>query len=431
MEEATYTDYLNRIQELERQLQEANDTIDAIRSGQIDAIIVNDDTGAAIYTLQTADQAYRVFIEKMAEGALTLNTQGLIVYCNSKFASLVNQPMGKVIGSSFFDFIAPGAALLLQTLFHKGREHSVKVETVLSGSSHPVPVQLSINPLVIDGITSVNVIVTDLSVQIQHQEELTKKNELLLSLNEDLAKSNHDLQQFASIASHDLQEPLRKIQVFATFLREQNYEQLSKESKTHLEKIISASNRMKMLIVDILTYSRLSADEAYFESIALQDLIEEVVDDFDLKINEKKAVVTVGSLPRVQGNKAQLRQVFTNLVSNALKFISSEVEPRITIRSKDIDPRELGLSLDIDVEYCCVSVSDNGIGFDEKYANAIFSLFEKLNPKSAFEGTGIGLAIAKKIVDKHRGIITVKSEEGKGAEFNVILPLRQNHTDER
>jgi two-component system CheB/CheR fusion protein len=413
-----------KILELEYKLEEAKDTIEAIRTGQIDALVVNNNNGHALYTLKSADHSYRVFIERMAEGAVSLNHSGLILYSNSKFASLVNTPLAKVIGKPFTDFISEGSMNDYRAIFIRGWKEDIKSEVFLVAQNVEVPVQLSVNPLQLEDGPGLNIIVTDLTAQKEAERELRQKNEQLEVLNEALSKSNHDLQQFASVASHDLQEPLRKIQVFSKFLKDRGFNDLSEASKQYLEKIISSSHRMKALIVDILTYSRLSAEDSNFERVELRSLFEEIIEDFDLKISEKNAVIELGELPSAEVNKGQLRQVFTNMISNALKFTKPDTRPHIRIQSKKLDAKEIGLSLTNEESYCRISIQDNGIGFDDQFASSIFSLFEKLNPKSAFEGSGIGLAIARKIIDKHHGVIIAKGKEGEGSEFNIILPFK-------
>jgi len=246
----------------------------------------------------------------------------------------------------------------------------------------------------------------------------------LIALNKALTDSNHDLQQFASVASHDLQEPLRKIQVFSKFLKDRSYHEISDASQLYVEKIIKSSHRMKTLIVDILTYSRLSADKGRMEEVDLNLLISEILDDLDLTISEKNAFIDLGKLPVVEGNKGQLRQVFNNLIGNALKFTKPGQSPVVAIKCKPLK-EDLGVPLEDPEQYSRIAIEDNGIGFDEQFASSIFGLFEKLNPKTLYEGSGIGLAIAKKIVDKHNGLIVAKSAPEHGAEFNVILPYRQ------
>jgi signal transduction histidine kinase len=415
---------LAEIDTLKYQLEEATDTLEAIRTGQIDALVVTAADGHALYTLKSADHAYRIFVEQMTEGAVTLNSTGLIQFSNSQFAAMVKAPLTKVLGYPLMNFIADVDQPLFEELLRRSWHEVVKHELSLRCDPLPIPVLLSLNVLQLDGEATLSVIITDLTQQKKTEKELTSKNKQLELLNEALVSSNHDLQQFASVASHDLQEPLRKIQVFANFLKERSIDVLPNASKQYVEKIIGASNRMKTLIVDILTYSRLSANDSDIGPVALPELIEEILEDLDLKILEKNATIDLSELPTIDGNKGQLRQVFYNLLSNALKFNSPGNAPHIIIRTRPVRAKELGVSLLNEEQYCRISIQDNGIGFDEKFAASIFSLFEKLHHKSTFEGSGIGLAIAKKIIDKHHGLIIAKSVIGQGSEFNIILPLR-------
>jgi PAS domain S-box-containing protein len=421
----SHEDILIENELLRSKLAEATDTLDAIRTGQIDALVVNGQEGHSLYTLKSADHTYRVFVEQMAEGALSLNSDGLIIYSNSQFARILNRPLSNIVGRRFSEFVASDDQMQFKGLFNKGWEENVKSEIAMDTGSSYVPVQVSLNALKLEGENALSVIVTDLTLQKKIERQLKNKNEELKTLNEALLSSNHDLQQFASVASHDLQEPLRKIQVFSKFLKDRNYSELSSSSKHYVEKIITCAQRMKVLIIDILTYSKLSAGDENLEAVNLNTILQEILEDFDLRISEKNAKVELALLCTVEGNKGQLRQVFHNLVSNALKFAPVDRMPVLSIQQKELNANELGLSLDNDANYCRITVTDNGIGFDERYSSSIFSLFEKLNPKTTYEGSGIGLAIAKKIIDKHHGIIFAKSAIGRGSEFNVILPFKQ------
>jgi PAS domain S-box-containing protein len=426
METNTEALLLAEIRELQQQLSVANETLDAIRTGQIDALVVKGHNGHILYTLKSADLSYRIFIERMNEGAVTLSSSGVILYCNSKFASMVNRPLSRVLGCQFVDFISEKCKEEFKQDFKKAWTTDVKNESVLySQEGNFVSVKLSLTPLALEEGISLSIILTDLTHQKRTEQVLKAKNEELESLNEALAKSNTDLQQFASVASHDLQEPLRKIQVFANFLKDREATELSASSVRYVDKILSSASRMKILILDILNYSRLSSDDLHFEEINLRTVFEEILDDFEIRIGEMNAKIEIGNLPVVEVNKGQIRQVFQNLISNALKFARKDVVPEVSIEEKDLNAPELGLSFVDERDFCRISVRDNGIGFDEKYASVIFSLFEKLNPKSSYEGSGIGLAIAKKIVDKHQGLIVAKSKEGEGAEFNIILPRKR------
>ena len=422
--EPTYNEALEtELAELRHQLEEANETIEAIRTGQIDALVVQSENGHQLYTLKSADQSYRVLIEKMSEGAVTLNEAGVILYSNSQYASMVSMPLSQVIGLPFDEFIAPENKSGFSELFRECWDHDCKGEVMLLAGENRVPVQLSLTKLDLQDGVSLSIILTDLSSQKAAQLQLKQNVEQLAAINEALESSNHDLQQFASVASHDLQEPLRKIQVFSHLLKEKQTE-LTPEANHYLEKIIDSSARMKTLIIDILNYSRLSARDAPNEKVDLNNLLKDLKDDFELTINEKSAELHVmGMLPVIEVNKGQIRQVFQNIISNGLKFSQPGLAPVITVEAKRIREKSFDSPDDADVPYCMITINDNGIGFDEKYMDHIFALFERLHSKDKYEGTGIGLAIAKKIIDKHNGLITAKSREGRGASFMIILPM--------
>jgi signal transduction histidine kinase len=182
---------------------------------------------------------------------------------------------------------------------------------------------------------------------------------------------------------------------------------------------------MKALIIDVLNYSRLSADNEDFFPTDLNMLVKELLEDFELLISDKKAIILNMGLPLIEVNRGQMRQVFQNIVSNALKFSKEGIPPLIEIKSKCVATKSFTSSEQASGPFCLLTITDNGIGFDEKYANIIFSLFERLHSKDSFEGTGIGLAITKKIIEKHQGLIQVKSTPGVGTQFMILLPLKQ------
>jgi PAS domain S-box-containing protein len=417
-------DLQKELEELRLQLEEANDTIEAIRTGQIDAFVVQNNGEHQLYTLKTADHTYRVFIEKMSEGAVTLNPSGLILYCNSRFAAMVNLPLSQVIGISFEEFVNPDYREFYGQLFENCWKEDCKGEVLITSGDKQTPVQLSLATMELQEGISISIIITDLSLQKATQLQLQRNNEELENVNKAIESSNHDLQQFASVASHDLQEPLRKIQIFSNLMKNKESE-LTPDLKNYLNKIIHSSARMKSLILDILNYSRLSASKNIIECIDLNELMLDIIEDFELIIQEKKAEIKIGKLPCIDVNKGQVRQVFQNIINNALKFSRPNEKPVINIEAKRLAEKSFQSKEDEDGPYCLICVEDNGIGFDEKYVKVIFELFERLHSKDKFEGTGIGLAIAKKIIDKHDGLIMAKSNEGEGSEFRIILPVSQ------
>ncbi|RYD87879.1 MAG: hybrid sensor histidine kinase/response regulator, partial [Sphingobacteriales bacterium] len=249
----------------------------------------------------------------------------------------------------------------------------------------------------------------------ERTRELTHKNE-------ELELRNHELQQFSWVVSHDLKEPLRKIEMFTKLLQER-YLIDDEKATDYSGRTIRASERMSKLITDLLDYSRLSSTVVP-EEVSLNKLIAEIISDLDYTIEQKQALIEVCDLPSVPGVPSQLRQVFQNLIGNSLKFSKEGVTPEISIRWEQIAEKSLDAPAAQDGAYCRITVKDNGIGFDEMYLDKIFVIFQSLNDRKVYEGTGIGLAIAKKIVEKHNGLITAKSTKDQGASFIVVLPLQ-------
>ncbi|GEO08253.1 sensor histidine kinase [Segetibacter aerophilus] len=245
--------------------------------------------------------------------------------------------------------------------------------------------------------------------------------EKLAEYTAELEIQNSELEQFAYVASHDLQEPLRKIQTFSDLIKE-NFDDREFAEK-YLNKLDLSAKRMSELVRSLLNYSRLSKDKPDVTEVDLNAVLREVKLDFELLIEEKRATIANEPLPKVQGNHMQLGQLFSNLISNSLKF--SKEAPCITIDSKIVErsqitnaPKNLTNGV-----YCLIQFKDNGIGFEKQYRDKIFSLFQRLHGKQHYAGTGIGLALCKKIVENHNGFISAEGELGKGAVFYVYLPV--------
>jgi two-component system CheB/CheR fusion protein len=243
----------------------------------------------------------------------------------------------------------------------------------------------------------------------------------------DLQLTNEKLQQFAHAASHDLQEPLRKIVTFSNRLQEKHEDEFSLEAKTYLSKIAGASARMSKLIQDLLNYSQLLNHEKLFAPTDLGVTLENVLSDFEVLIEQKKALITSGLLPTMEAIPLQMNQLFYNLISNALKFSREGTPPVLAISSKLLTPETISQypTLNPSMTYCELIFKDNGIGFEQKYGQQVFVLFQRLNQPGQYQGTGIGLSLSKKIVEIHHGEIFVEATETDGAAFHIILPIKQ------
>lgn len=254
-------------------------------------------------------------------------------------------------------------------------------------------------------------------------EELKAANESLEEKNIGLSNMNKELEAFTYVSSHDLQEPLRKLQTFAGIILEKEKSNLSDKGKIYFRLMQQAADRMRQLIQDLLAFSRISADERIFEDTDLNIIIEEVKAEFKESILQKKAIIEVSKLCNVKTIPFQFRQLIHNLIGNALKFSNPKIPPHIKISVRNIKYEKLKIEgLPLQKKYCHITVSDNGIGFENKFSTKIFEVFEKLHSKDEYSGTGIGLAIVKKIVENHHGVITATSAPNKGTTFNIYIP---------
>jgi signal transduction histidine kinase len=269
---------------------------------------------------------------------------------------------------------------------------------------------------------------TDIAHQKQANEILEQRvierTRELQEMNQALEASNHELQQFASVASHDLKEPLRKIQLFGTILRDRHLG-TNPDALQYMERIVGSSQRMTRLINDLLQYSRLSAGDN-FELVDVNATITEILSDLELSVQDTQAEIIVQEMPPLEAIPGQLRQAFQNIISNALKFTRPGITPVIYVKGERVEHKEFESAAAVDGPYCRITISDNGIGFNEKYLPKIFNLFQRLHASEAYEGTGIGLAIAKKVVEKHQGIISAHSRENEGATFIMVMPIEQS-----
>lgn len=269
---------------------------------------------------------------------------------------------------------------------------------------------------------------TDIQDQKTFQQRLEslveeRTNELKRA-NHELETMNKELSSFAYISSHDLQEPLRKIHTFGSIIMANEYENLSESGKRNFSRMQLAAGRMTKLIQDLLTYSRSNAAEQTFEDTDLNAILREVASDFADSINDKNGVISIGKMPVITAVPFQIRQLFNNLVSNALKFTKEDTSPEIIILSETVHGSSIdNPNAEPDKDYIHVSVADNGIGFSPQYASRIFEVFQRLHGKSEYEGTGIGLAICMKIAENHRAILNASSQPGEGATFNIYFPV--------
>ena len=354
---------------------------------------------------------------------------------NDKFLEVAGKSRDSIIGKYFWDTFAearPRYESMLTDVVENGVSHyanDVEVKRIRDGKEQSIFITVVYEPLKDpnDDVSKVVVWIVETTHQMlarrkveQIVNERTKELELA---NQALTKSNLELHQFAYIASHDLQEPARKLRTFSNMLQS-HLQDTDERTKNYLEKIDRSSARMLQLIRDILSFSRLEKETQDFCQVDLNEILSSVKEDFELLIVEKGASIESVPLPQVYGIKIQMAQLFGNLISNSLKFYVPDRRPQINIAVAAMLKNEVlhNRNLNPEIDYLRISVTDNGIGFNQSNAIQIFDLFNRLNPKNEYEGTGIGLPMCKKICANHGGDIYAESMPGEGATFHIVLP---------
>ncbi|MEJ2143221.1 MAG: ATP-binding protein [Gammaproteobacteria bacterium] len=356
-----------------------------------------------------ADGLFRQLLESAPDAIIIVNSDGSIKLVNRMTELMLGYKRGELIGEA--------VEKMLPERFRG--DHADKRQSYFSdphtrpmGSGlelfaqhkqgHEIPVEISLSPLQTENGRLVTAVIRDISERQQARKALEQHAR-------DLERSNAELEQFAYVASHDLQEPLRMVASYAQLLARRYQHQLDEDADEFIDFIVDGATRMQNLINDLLTFSRIGTRDGEVKKIDTNAVLRRVLSNLQLAIDDNHAVVTHDELPDIYGDELQLVQLFQNLISNALKF-HGETAPEIHVAAREEGNQVI------------FSVADNGIGIEPQYAERIFLLFQRLHGKKEYPGTGIGLAICKKIVDKHGGQIWVESQQGKGTTFYFTLP---------
>jgi two-component system, LuxR family, sensor kinase FixL len=302
-------------------------------------------------------------------------------------------------------------------------ESTENYETVrLNREGRQIDVSVTVSPIKDGGGTVIGASTIARDITEQKQAEARLK-----ALTANLLHSNRELQDFASVASHDLQEPLRKIQTFADDLAENSIATLSEENLDTLKRIQSAAGRMQRLINDLLSLSRITSRAQPFIQVNLNNVASEVLSDLEVRLKETGGRVDIGEIPTIEAEALQMRQLFQNLIGNALKFNSPGRAPVVSVHAELIGGKErlAGSSEAQAQQLCQITIEDNGIGFEEKYVDRIFAMFQRLHGRNEYVGTGMGLAICRRIAEHHGGTITAQSRPGVGSTFTVTIPTKR------
>ena len=374
-----------------------------------------------------SNELIKSILDSSPNGILTLKsirnndndiTHFSIVSSNAQALKLLNIEAKDITNKSLSEISSP---LLDQTLFEMYCDIVNNTSTINNHTFHmPLGSRTGIWIHLIAKKLNDGLVITfsDITEQKLQQREIDERTL-------ELKKSNEELEQFAYVASHDLQEPLRKVRAFGDRLATKYSSVLDDTGKDYIQRMQNAAARMQTLIEDLLQYSRVSRKTKEFATIDLNKVLQEVIEDLDESIDEKKAIINAVPLPLIKGDFIQMKQLFQNILSNAIKFSNTEIPPLITI-NVTIDTSKNHLHSSFYQEYWKITISDNGIGFDKQYREKIFTIFQRLHGKQEYKGTGIGLAICSRIVESHYGSIVADSESGQGACFTIYLPKLTN-----
>ena len=384
----------------------------------------------ALQSIKESEDYYHMMIEEVMDYAiLFLDTQGNITNWNKGAERIKGYSSNEIIGKNFTIFYTKedkdkGVPYkLLENAIKNGRANLEGWRIRKDGSKfwgNVVVTAIFDSSKKLIGFSKVTRDLTDKKIA---EDQIREHSELIEEKNRDLENMNKELQSFAYISSHDLQEPLRKINTFITLILENDAENVSEKSKMYFEKIQNAATRMRNLINDLLKYAHTKVDDRIFEKTDLKDIINEIHEEMSEAFQTKKATLKVIKTCELKVIPFQFKQLFANLLSNSLKFTSPGRSPQITIECSDLSTDEMKrYHLEKYEHYKKFTLSDNGIGFDPQYNERIFNLMERLNGKHEYSGTGIGLSICKKIIENHHGIIFAEGIKGEGATFTFIIP---------
>lgn len=406
------------VADLRARLDEAEDALRAIRRGEVDALVIETEHDLRVYTLQDSEHAYRVMVETMNEGAASLMADGTILYCNRRLAEMLGLPLEQVLGATFFDLLGEGQREAFSQLLCQAVKSEVRAELSLPvRGAAALPALLSMKSISIDGDhPAACLVVTGLAEQQRSREELEAR---VAERTVELAQKNRDLENFASVISHDLQEPLRKVRAFGDLLIEESSEHLTGTEMDYIRRMQDASQRMARMIDGLLTLSRISTHPQAHQRVDLKQVVLEVLSILESNLERTAGKVEVEDLPVIEAEPLLMQQLFQNLIGNALKFHKPGVAPLVKVICQELPgPNHL-------VSNIRIQVDDNGIGFENELADRLFQPFKRLVNRSEYEGTGIGLAICKRIVERYNGQIGATGVPGSGATFWVILPVKQ------
>lgn len=400
-----------KLKRLQIRLAESEAAMKAIRSGNVDAIVVEGARGTRIFSLQSTEEPYRILAERMNEGAATLTSDGTILFCNHHLADMVGVPSERLLGSSLVGILPeqerPGWPELMRTALNR----DVRAERrFLRSDGTLLPVQLSLSQIPVEESgQGICMVATDLTEQKAAHDQVRRLNagleQQVLRRTAELEAANQELEAFTYAVAHDLRAPLRHIHGFSDLLQQDSESLLSVDGRHSLDCVRKGTLRMEKLLEDLLNLSRFGRQSLHRRDVDLKKLVGEVMDDLAPDLKDRQIVWKVADLPVVNCDPALMKIVFGNLLSNAVKF----TRPRPTATIEVGETTRQGEP--------ALFVRDNGAGFDMRHAGRLFGVFQRLHRAEDFEGTGVGLATAQRILQKHGGRIWAEAAPDKGATF--------------
>lgn len=395
----TYENLQKEIAELRAQLEESHEIINAIRTGEVDAFIVKEDDKLELYTLRSADKTYRLFIEHMSEGVVTLNQDNVVLYCNSSFADFIHTGMENVIGTSFENLLPAHVHGHVHDLIKKAwKQNESRGEIDLPGNPKSKPVLLSMNTMQIDNESALSIIITDLSLQKETQQQ---------------KKAMEQKDEFISIASHELKTPVTSVKGYVQILKHNFMKQQNAEAVAMLEKADTQLNKLSNLINELLDVKKIENGQLQYhrDEFDLDELVREIIDETARLFPNHKIVFDPCETCKIMGDRNKIGQVITNLLENAGKYSPIDTTIQISTIRKGGNIQLL--------------VRDKGKGIPLNQQERIFERFFRVNgeKEKTYSGLGLGLYISAEIVKRHQGNIGVESEENNGSTFYFELPV--------